>query len=126
MGIQARVWPNQVADPEWINRPDESYAHIEHFWSGEREKSWFLECLGIDPDFKGKGVGKKLVRWGLEQAGAEGVCASVIVAKGKEGFYQNCGFEEQDGNATQGGVNPLRGVEGWNIWWKMPKAQTTE
>lgn len=82
-----------------------------------------MECLGIHPDFQGKGVGKKLVRWGLEQAESEGVCASVIVALGKDGFYQNCGFDEQYGNTTQSDGNPLKGVEGWNMWWKMPASE---
>lgn len=50
-----------------------------------------------------------------------GAGASVIVALGKDGFYQKCGFDEQWGSARDGEGNPLRDVEGWNIWWRMPK-----
>lgn len=120
--MQAQLWPNRAADQHWIRVPDQSYAYFNEIWSGERGESWFLECLGVHPAYQGKGVGKKLVRWGLEQAETEGVCASVIVAWGKDGFYERCGFDEQYGNATQGEGNPLKGVEGWNIWWKMPRA----
>lgn len=91
-------------------------------WSGERAESWLLEVLGVHPDYQGKGVGRLLVQWGLARADADGICASVIVAWKKDDFYHKAGFEIQDGNATLGEGNPLSGVKGGNIWWKMPKS----
>lgn len=123
MLLHAVIFPNRAADPQWISAPDRSYSYFNKLWSGERASSWFLECLGVDPDFQGKGVGKMLVKWGLHQAEKEGVCASVIVASGKDPFYQKCGFNEQYGSARQAEGNPLKDVDGWNIWWMMPQRQ---
>lgn len=122
MTLHAHLWPNRAADPAWLTAPDRSYRYfVPKYWSGPRATSWFLECLGVAPACQGRRVGQRLVRWGLDQAERERVCASVIVALGKDGFYQKCGFDEQLGSAREGAGNPLREVEGWNIWWRMPR-----
>lgn len=124
MRLHAQIYPNRAADPAWLTAPDRSYAFfVPTYWPAgtPRAESWFLECLGVDPACQGRRVGRRLVRWGLARAAREAVCASVIVALGKDGFYQKCGFDEQWGSARDGEGNPLRDVEGWNIWWRMPK-----
>lgn len=124
MTLHALIYPNRAADPYYIDLPDKSYAFFEKdLWVGDRANSWFLECAAIHPDFQGKGIGKKLVRWGLDMAEQEGVCASVNVAAGKEGFYKNCGFNWQYGSATQGEGNPLADVGEWDFWWRMPEGK---
>jgi predicted N-acetyltransferase YhbS len=102
---------------------ERAYPYFDQIWSGERAESWYLEGLAVLPDFQGRGVGKKLVQWGLEKAQAEGICASVVSALGKDGFYIKCGFDEQHGSARQGEGNPLADVEGSNIFWKWPRLQ---
>lgn len=92
MTLHAHLYPNRAADLDWLTAPDKSYSYfVPKYWSGPRASSWFLECLGVSPDFQGQKVGQRLVRWGLDQAENEvpnSVCASVIVALGKDGFYQ--------------------------------------
>lgn len=102
---------------------EQSYQYLDNIWTGARAESWYLDALGVHPDYQGRGVGRELVRWGLERAEKDGVCASVISAKGEDEFYRKAGFSLQDGSATAGKGNPLAGVEGGNIWWKMLEAK---
>ncbi|KAM0186756.1 hypothetical protein ACHAPQ_009377 [Fusarium lateritium] len=114
------AWPNRATEPEVEDVIERAYPHFDHIWSGKRAESWYLEGLAVRPDFQGRGVGRKLVQWGLEQARSEGVCASVVSALGKDQFYIKCGFDEQYGSARKGDGNPLANVEGSNIFWKWP------
>lgn len=125
MKIHALIHPNRAADPHYINGPDQSYAFFkDDIWAGDRAESWYLECAAIHSDVQGNGIGKKFVRWGLDMADKENVCASVNIAAGKEGFYKNCGFDWQYGSATQGEGNPMADVGEWDFWWKMPKPKS--
>lgn len=72
----------------------------------------------MHPEHQGRGYGRALVKWGLDQAEREGVCASVISADGKEEFYRRCGFDVQEGRAADGEENPLRDVPGGLVFWK--------
>ncbi|KAJ4148700.1 hypothetical protein NW765_017567 [Fusarium oxysporum] len=114
-------------------KPLSSIAMNIHAWSGhirisktygakKRAESWYLEGLAVRPDFQGRNVGRKLVQWGLEQAEAEGICASVVSAFGADEFYKKCEFDEQYGSARQGEGNPLADVESANMFWKWPEA----
>ncbi|KPM46446.1 hypothetical protein AK830_g39 [Neonectria ditissima] len=120
MDVHAWVWPNRASNPDNEDVIERAYPFFEAIWSGKRAESWYLEALAVHPDFQGRNIGRKLVQWGLEQAEAEGVCASVISAMGKDEFYTKCGFDEQYGSGTQGDGNPLVGVEGANMFWKWP------
>ncbi|KAL7785742.1 hypothetical protein V8C43DRAFT_290872 [Trichoderma afarasin] len=124
MTIHAWLWPSRASDAVQENIVERSYPYFDAIWSGKRAESWYLEGLAVRPDFQGQNIGRELTQWGLKQAEAEGVCASVVSALGKDGFYMKCGFEEQHGNATHGEGNPLAGVEGANIYWKWPKTDS--
>ncbi len=93
-----------------------------------RQNHWELATLGVDPRYQRRGVGRKLVRWGLERAKKDDLPAVVVGAKGTEEFYDRCGFELLVGLATEGinaegEVNPLRlrGVGGGCIRWTRMK-----
>ncbi|CAJ0547434.1 Ff.00g041880.m01.CDS01 [Fusarium sp. VM40] len=120
MKVHSWAWPNRATDPGVEDVIERAYPCFDHIWSGERAESWYLECLAVHPEFQGRGIGKELVQWGLDKAQAEGVCASVVSALGKDGFYAKCGFDEQYGSARQGEGNPLADVEGSSIYWKWP------
>ncbi|KAL7758360.1 hypothetical protein ACKLNR_012887 [Fusarium oxysporum f. sp. zingiberi] len=122
MNIHAWAWPNRASDSKEEDIIERAYPYFEDIWSGKRAESWYLEGLAVRPDFQGKNVGRKLVQWGLEQAKADGICASVVSAFGTEEFYKKCGFDEQYGSARQGEGNPLADVEGANMFWKWPEA----
>lgn len=55
----------------------------------------------MDPEFQGKGVGRKLAEWGVGEADKEGegseVCASVLCGEKNRGFYAKAGLGVQVG-----------------------------
>lgn len=120
MQIHAWIWPNRACNPEKLDIIERAFPFVSHLWSGQRASCWNLEACGIHPDYQSKGAGKMLVQKGLEWAREEGVCASVTVAPGMDGFYQRCGFQHQDGRYGMGEGNPLAGGKGGNIWWWYP------
>lgn len=121
MKVHARIWPNRAGDPNKIDLFERTAPFHQHLWSGDREESWYLEVLGVHPDYQGRGIGNNLVQWGLDQAERENICASVMSASGKDAFYQKCGFNVQDGRGGMGEGDPMAELEGGNIWWKMPE-----
>ncbi len=120
--LSAWIYPNRAADPANEDILDRAYPFIEDFWSGSRAESLYLEMLAVDPNYQGKGLGRALVKWGLDQAEREGVCASVISAEGKENFYQRCGFDVQEHWGGQGEGNPMKDLPGGLIFWREPKS----
>jgi GNAT superfamily N-acetyltransferase len=105
--------PNRAADPVQITILDRTFPHIEHYWSGSRTENWYLDLLAVHPDAQGKGCGRELVQWGIDQAKKDGVVASVISAKGKEGFYGKFGYVEV-GRANVGPMSEA-GIQGGAI-----------
>jgi GNAT superfamily N-acetyltransferase len=111
--------PNRAADPAQEDVIERAYRFLDHVWTGSRADSWYLEALGVHPDFQNRGLGRSLVKWGLDQAEREGVSASVVAADGKETFYQRCGFDATPvGRSGEGPGNPLRDVPGGLIFFK--------
>lgn len=122
MNLHALIWPNRASDPGEEDVIERAYPFFSHMWAGaDRAESWYLQNLAVRPSSQGRGVGRMLVRWGLDRARDEGVCASVVAARGKDPFYRKCGFDVQDGNWGMGGEdNPLHGFEGGNMHWRAP------
>ncbi|KAL8693052.1 MAG: hypothetical protein Q9224_003835 [Gallowayella concinna] len=107
------LYPNRAADPAMSNMGSILNPLISHFWSGSRSIGWYLNFLGVHPDFQRQGYGTSLAGWGIERAKLENVAASVISGVGKDPFYQRCGFDVEAGKSTEGEGNPLAGkVEG--------------
>lgn len=121
MKVHKLIWPDRAADPDQEDILERAHPHFEHMYAGDRAECWSLNWLGVHPDYQGKGFGRELVRWGLDQAKAENVWAAVIAAKGKDPFYKNCGFEFILGSGGMGEGNPLANVEGANMHWKAPQ-----
>lgn len=117
--LSSYVYRNRAADPANEFIIERSYPFLGHIWTGSRSESWYLEALGVHPDYQSQGHGRALVAWGIDQAEKEGVACSVISAWGKETFYRNCGFDKEDcGHAGQGDGNPLADVKGGIIFFK--------
>lgn len=106
-------WPNRAADPAQINILYETFPLCMHHWAGDRAENWYLDILAVHPNGQGKGVGRELVQWGVDEAKKEGVCASVIAAYEKERFYGKCGFKE----VGRANVGPMKeaGIRGGAI-----------
>lgn len=123
------VWPalsstqNHALDPTKKTILQDSAPYTKHYWAGPCATNWYLSLCCVDPDIKGCGAGRLLVRWGLDRAEEEGVRASVIASEGSDGFYLKCGFDEVVGNANEGDGNPLRkvNVKGGNILFMWVK-----
>ncbi|KAJ4137167.1 hypothetical protein NW768_002748 [Fusarium equiseti] len=121
MTVHARVYPNRAADPAQEDAVERAYPCFDSIWSGKRAESWYLAALAVRPGFHGRGVGRKLVQWGMEKAQEEKVCASLAAVDGTEEFYMKCGFAEQFGSAKSGEGNPLRDVPGALMFWYWPR-----
>lgn len=121
--IWSKIWPNRAADPETEDILEKSGGFTEHiFMAPENRERWYLHFLGVEPAYQGQSIGRKLVRWGMEHAEKEGIAAAVVVADGKDRFYQSCGFDTMLGRAGQGEGNPLGVIAGGNIWFKYPQS----
>jgi GNAT superfamily N-acetyltransferase len=115
---EAAIYPNRAANSGNEDIIERSYHFLDHMWSGKRAESWYLESIGVKPEFQRQGVGRALVRWGFEQAEKENVCVSVISGDGKEEFYRSSGFDVQDGWSGMGKNNPLAIAPGGLMFWK--------
>jgi GNAT superfamily N-acetyltransferase len=117
--LRVPTFTNRAVSPHHENIIESSSPFLDHIWTEAncRCPSWYVESLAVLPEYQGLGVGRELVKWGIEQAEREGVCASVISAEGKEKFYQRCGFDVGPvGWSGEGNLNPLREVPGGLIF----------
>jgi GNAT superfamily N-acetyltransferase len=122
--ISTAFRPNRAANSNPTLRDPIPSAHhyFGHHWSGARANSFYLDLLAIDPQYQGKGHGKALVQWGLNQAREEGVCASVVSSAPGYPFYLKMGFVQEVGTVDEGKGNPLKGnVGGWILFTPLPR-----
>lgn len=104
--ISLYFFPNRAADPTRASFLDNAVANSEKYWTGDRAECWDLHVCGVDPAYQGKGVGRLLAQWGVEEARKEGadVCASVLCGEKNRGFYGKAGLTVQVGGTKgQGG-----------------------
>jgi len=103
--LSLRVWPNRAADPTRTSFLDNAVAKSEKLWTGERAECWDLYACGVDPDYQGKGVGKMLAEWGVNEAKKEGedVVASVMCGEKNRGFYGKVGLVREVGGTKGDG-----------------------
>ena len=119
-----RIRQNRAADPAKEDIIERSYGFLDHIWTAENGRSpcWYLECLAVRPEYQKCNVGRELVKWGLDKAEEEGICASVISAEGRERFYGKCGFDVGPvGWSGEGKRNPLEEVPGGLIFVRESK-----
>ena len=77
--------------------PADRLKHIENIFNSRVEDSLYLDTLCVDEDFRGKGIGSKLLSLVLQKAGKQGFGAiSLIVLSDNtraQKLYQRHGFE---------------------------------
>ncbi|OAQ80712.1 GNAT family acetyltransferase [Purpureocillium lilacinum] len=115
--------PNRAADPTKTHILDETFPLIAHYWCGHRSQNWCLQLLAVHPDFQGHGLGAELVQWGVDAADEESICASVVSAEEKEGFYNRFGFAEV-GKANVGSLKD-NGINGGAIMFRERRCPET-
>ncbi|KAH7322866.1 acyl-CoA N-acyltransferase [Stachybotrys elegans] len=66
---------------------------LETFGPDGDDDLWCLGNLGVHPRHQGRGVGKLLLRWGMEQAAAEGKDCHLVATPAGFLLYKKSGFE---------------------------------
>ncbi|KGO66541.1 Acyl-CoA N-acyltransferase [Penicillium italicum] len=64
-------------------------------WMGERPH-YYLDMLGVHSSHQGKGLGSKLLKWGIKRADAEGMEIYLSASPAGRPLYQKYGFREVD------------------------------
>ncbi|KIW86241.1 hypothetical protein Z517_01636 [Fonsecaea pedrosoi CBS 271.37] len=126
-----------LADPNPLNKWNFA-SRLEPFSARffTRPNHWELSTLAVHPAYQGRGLGQKMVAWGLDRARQDGLPAVVIGAKNTEPFYQRCGFKYLVGSVSTAEIedddqgngkkvvrvdksNPLklRGITGGSVMW---------
>jgi ribosomal protein S18 acetylase RimI-like enzyme len=58
--------------------------------------SWYLDTLGVNPQYQRKGIGRMLLDWGVERANSENVPVLLESTAYGEGLYRKAGFLDFD------------------------------
>lgn len=85
------------------------------------KKYWVLEALSTDPSVQGRGVGSKLVQWGIETADAvnPGLACYAHASPAGHGLYARAGFEEDDRSEfdlSEWAPGGKGGGRGWGVY----------
>ncbi|KAH8821867.1 hypothetical protein F5884DRAFT_104897 [Xylogone sp. PMI_703] len=97
------TWP--LSDPAEKERKDANKKHCEAFFtkSGERFKTYFarwaekqvnLSSLVVHPDFRLRGGGTMLMKWGMTRATAKGWPVTLCASPMGRLLYEYLGFEK--------------------------------
>ncbi|GLA38555.1 hypothetical protein AnigIFM63309_005852 [Aspergillus niger] len=60
---------------------------------GRKEGYFYLDMLGTHPQFNGRGIGSRLLRWGLDRADEKGVPTFLASTPAGRPLYEKYGFE---------------------------------
>ncbi|KAJ5500734.1 Acyl-CoA N-acyltransferase [Penicillium expansum] len=100
---QARI----VAYAKWdLAMPDERGARFPP-WHGDMPGQDYLDMLGTHPDYRRRGAGSMLVRWGCEIADREGVRAYIDASKAGVPLYAKHGFVDHSDPAKPSDIAPM-------------------
>ncbi|KAJ5209958.1 Acyl-CoA N-acyltransferase [Penicillium cf. griseofulvum] len=87
-------WPPS-SDKELCDRFFHGMESRHEKWMGERPH-YYLDMLGVNPCYQGKGLGSKLLKWGLKRADDEGVEVFLSASPAGKPLYAKHGFREVD------------------------------
>jgi GNAT superfamily N-acetyltransferase len=107
LGIAAWVPPDGAAglldmDARWVEAvrslTDDEGVRLEALWGwieGQlpAEPHWFLDHIAVAAEHRGEGIGSALVRFGLDRASTDGVCAFLETSRERNvPIYEHLGF----------------------------------
>ncbi|KAH7039722.1 acyl-CoA N-acyltransferase [Microdochium trichocladiopsis] len=102
-------------------------AAARRYFSRHWERQYHLWALVTHPDYRRRGAGTALVRWGTRAAREKGGWAASVIASSPAGkrLYAYCGFEELGEVVVQ-----IEGEEEkcvvWCMDWVLPKVEEEE
>ena len=101
LAFEAEEWYRDF----WKLDPTYDYAVVEEFesskWGFEavmrehlkREEGYmWLNFLAVEPDFQRRGVGRRLMEWGIKKADGEGLKVGLVASPMGEKLYESVGF----------------------------------
>ncbi|OBT53507.1 hypothetical protein VE04_08127 [Pseudogymnoascus sp. 24MN13] len=114
----AWVFPDRSESPE--GKAEFSKAGVleyEKHWKDrdDRKNRWYVQSVVVAEPWQGRGVGKKLMAWVLEQAQKEGVPASLEASMMGERLYRSIGFDLLDRFVTK--IGDSKEDEGGIMMW---------
>ena len=65
---------------------------------------WWLDGLAIDPAYQRRGIGSKLMEWGMERSKEEGIPITLDASSAGLRLYQKLGFREAQLNVIVDGI----------------------
>ncbi|KAH7039677.1 acyl-CoA N-acyltransferase [Microdochium trichocladiopsis] len=95
-GVQAPSKERPDANPARVAKYTEEFLKAKHRFFEEPfgDKNLYLSILACHPAYHRRGIGKQLVRWGLEKARREGLDLTVFGSPMGSLLYRNVGFRE--------------------------------
>ncbi|MFA5050443.1 MAG: GNAT family N-acetyltransferase [Candidatus Micrarchaeia archaeon] len=99
LGLAEDIFPETELDLERDDLVFIAYYHDEavgfmHF--GENEKFFQIKGIGVLPEYRGKGIGKSLMEYGLDEIYGKPVYLRTETSNQAVNLYDRCGFFAQN------------------------------
>lgn len=78
-----------------------------------------LQALATEPAYQGRGIGSRLVQWGVERAEAQGLACWAHASPAGHSLYARAGFEElgrSDYDLAAWAPGGRAGGRGWGVY----------
>lgn len=92
-----------MAYREYLRQRRDAFEYIS--------ERWYLDGLAVDPLHQRRGIGLKLMEWGMERSKEEGIPVTLIASPAGLRLYEKLGFKEAQVNEIGHGIK-----ERWMIW----------
>lgn len=96
--LESKLYSTPVADPKLLAEFPKFFESIEKkYYTYPDDSAWYLKIIAINPKHQRKGVGRKMVQWGVSKSEEEGVPALLEASPAGEGLYLSMGYEDVGG-----------------------------
>mgnify|MGYP001571183975 CR=1 len=99
MKCAAWIFPDRSQSEEGLKEFGKAgVVEDEKHWKGreDRKNRWHAQSVVVSEQWRGRGVGKKLMAWVLERAQSEGVIIGLEASMMGERLYRSLGFDLLD------------------------------